>query len=73
MAEDLKVVRDKLDDACFEYKKFEGTIHELLEKLPNWGDDCDCEDSDHIDLISYGHMTDVMRVCTHCGGYKELD
>ena len=40
-----------------------------LEKLPNWGGDCDCGDCDEtVKLTHHGEWDEDFEYCLTCGG-----
>jgi hypothetical protein len=42
-----------------------------LEKLPNWGGECDCpfnEREDTVSLVHHGEWDETFEYCETCGG-----
>jgi len=52
-----------------EYNKVEKKIGRELEKLKNYGEKCECEDENSIDLIFGGDWNEIHTYCLECGGY----
>ena len=51
-----------------EYQRLEGKLYRLLDKLTNYGKECDCRNPERIALRDEESMVEY---CALCGGYTE--
>lgn len=52
-----------------EYVEAEKKLLRGLEKLKNWGDDCNCDETTEIKIIFEGEYPEISTYCLKCGGY----
>lgn len=52
-----------------EYVEAEQKLIESLSELPNWSDECKCEDCEECKIIYEGEFSEIQVFCLNCGGY----
>jgi hypothetical protein len=74
MAEKNKTASE-ISKEIFELNK---ELEEALQKLPQWGNGCNCgteesefDESDEMKLIFEGQWDEIHTTCVNCGGYTE--
>ena len=56
---------DKLAKTFWDTEK---KLREMLEELPDYGEECNCDKREIIVLIHYGEWEEIEQVCLNCGG-----
>ena len=54
-----------------EYNKLETQIFEKFSNLPEFSEECKCEDCETFDYIHHGDWKEIQTFCLNCGGYIE--
>lgn len=54
-----------------EYNETEVKLWDEIAKLPNFNDECNCEEPVAMDFIYQGDWKEIQTFCLNCGGYIE--
>lgn len=56
---------EKIINLASAYFTLEEIILDMISKLPEYGKDCNCRDSDRFSIVDDGI---IVRYCLNCGG-----
>ena len=60
-----------------QYEQIEKQIRTELEKMQRYGQECNCETPEEVEVVSLLHhgniCTEILSFCLRCGGYLTPD
>lgn len=66
-------MKAKIEELLGKYHNTQNMIFKEIEKLPNYGTDCICNDAEMFSYVFDQYSPDIITVCLKCGGniYRE--
>jgi|2_EtaG_2_1085320.scaffolds.fasta_scaffold02216_7 hypothetical protein len=62
-------IQRKMTKAYVEFERAEEQLHNTIQELPEFGEECVCDVRDSFNFIHYGDDFEIQTYCLNCGGY----
>jgi|TARA_R100000501_G_C2625312_1_gene118722 hypothetical protein len=67
-----KYYKKKVHLLAKELNRIEEELHNHIQELSDFGEDCDCGKRDSFNFIYYGDWMEIQAYCLNCGGFTNV-